>query len=206
MKQLSEQEVSLLLQKVHQGDEQAFRTLFDSYYKYLIVIAYRYLNDSQKAKDLAQDVFLELWNRKDSLKINFELKSYLRRAIINKSINYLKREKRMDFSDPVELPETAIPAEAPLMVEANDLQKIIQQSIDRLPTRCRIIFCMSRFEDKSHKEIASLLDISTKTIENQITRALKSIRKALAQHNFTGLIVLAFYFFSLLGDQLFLIV
>lgn len=189
MKQLTEQEVTQLLQQIEKGDESAFRMLFDTYYKYLTVIAYRYLNDGEKARDLAQDVFLDIWNRRAELQINYEIKAYLRRAVINKSLNYLKREKRIDFSENEKLPDSPIAPQAALEVEAADLKKIIQQCIDQLPARCRIIFCMSRFEEKSHKEIASHLGISTKTIENQITRALKSIRKTLASYKLSMILL-----------------
>ncbi len=189
MKQLTEQEVTQLLQQIEKGDESAFRMLFDTYYKYLTVIAYRYLNDGEKARDLAQDVFLDIWNRRAELQINYEIKAYLRRAVINKSLNYLKREKRIDFSENEKLPDSAIAPQAALEVEAADLKRIIQQCIDQLPARCRIIFCMSRFEEKSHKEIASHLGISTKTIENQITRALKSIRKTLASYKLSMILL-----------------
>lgn len=179
MNTLTKEQESSLLEQLKDGSNRAFRKLFDAYYKYLTVTAYRYLNDGEKAKDMAQDAFVELWNRRESLNINTGLKAYLRQAVVNKCLNYLKREKRIDFSEPTALPETP---EAPLAtqnLEADETKKAIQKAIDTLPDRCRIIFCMSRFEEKSHKEIAAELDISTKTIENQITRALKVLRAAL---------------------------
>lgn len=170
-----------LLAKVKQGDERAFRDLFDAYYKYLTVTAYRYLHDGEKAKDMAQDAFVELWNRRDSLTITTGLKAYLRQAVVNKCLNYIKREKRMDFSENAMLPETPTVPAAADNLEYEDTRSLIQTAIDALPERCRIIFCMSRFDEKSHKEIAAELGISTKTIENQMTRALKALRSAVAK-------------------------
>lgn len=181
MNSLTTEQENALLQRVKQNDQVAFRTLFDTYYKYLTVTAYRYLNDGEKAKDIAQDAFVELWNRRDTLEITTGLKAYLRRAVVNKCLNYIKREKRIDFSEPALLPETPTQLGAVEDLEAADLQKTIQTAIDTLPERCRLIFCMSRFDEKSHKEIASELNISTKTIENQITRALKTLRAAIAK-------------------------
>ncbi|MFT4761260.1 MAG: RNA polymerase sigma-70 factor (ECF subfamily) [Paraglaciecola sp.] len=149
--------------------------------KYLTVTAYRYLNDGEKAKDIAQDAFVELWNRRDTLTITTGLKAYLRRAVVNKCLNYINRERRIDFSEPALLPETPTQLSAVEDLEAADLQKTIQTAIDTLPERCRIIFCMSRFDEKLHREIAADLNISTKTIENQITRALKTMRAAIAK-------------------------
>jgi len=77
------------------------------------------------------------------------------------------------------LPETPSTPDVTDNLEYEDTRKAIQKAIDSLPERCRIIFCMSRFDEKSHKEIAAELNISTKTIENQITRALKTLRSVL---------------------------
>lgn len=188
----SEEQEKLLLEKLKSGDHTAFREIFDAYYKYLTVTAYRYVNDGEKAKDLAHDAFVEIWNKRAETNIH-NLKSYLRQIVVNKSLNYIKREKRIDFSEPANLPETPVKAVAQDDIEANDTKEIIQKSIDNLPNKCRIVFVMSRFEEKSHKEISSELGISTKTIENQITRALKAIRAALKQHSLPILILIAIF-------------
>ena len=193
MKTLSSEQEQELLTRVKQGDEKAFRSLFDAYYKYLTVTAYRYLHESEKAKDMAQDAFVELWNRRETLTLTSGLKAYLRQAVVNKCLNYIKREKRMDFSEPALLPETPTVPAAAENLEYEDTRNTIQTAIDRLPERCRIIFCMSRFEEKSHKEIAAELEISTKTIENQMTRALKALRAAVAKRSLL-LIVFLFCF------------
>ena len=182
-----------LLLRLQSGDETAFRQLFDVYYKYLTVTAYHYLHESEKAKDMAQDAFVELWNRKDNLQINSGLKSYLRQTVVNKCLNYLKREKRLNFSETADLPDAPIAPIAQQELEAADMQQVIQTAIDRLPDRCRIIFCMSRFEEKTHKEIAQALGISTKTIETQMTRALRSLRAAIRQHTTLLLLISTFF-------------
>lgn len=176
MQTLTTEEEKILLQKIKQDDNAAFRQLFDAYYKYLTVTAYRYLHDGEKAKDMAQDAFVELWNRRETLTITSGVKAYLRQAVVNKCLNYIKREKRIDFSENAMLPESPTAPAATENLEYDDTRTLIQNAIDTLPERCRIIFCMSRFDEKSHKEIAAELDISTKTIENQITRALKTLR------------------------------
>lgn len=193
MNSLTSEQENALLQRVKKNDQLAFRTLFDAYYKYLTVTAYRYLNDGEKAKDIAQDAFVELWNRRDSLEITSGLKAYLRRAVVNKCLNYIKREKRIDFSEPAQLPETSTTHDAVDKLAAADLQTTVQTAIDTLPERCRLIFCMSRYDQKSHKEIAAELNISTKTIENQITWALKTLRAAIARMGILIAVVFAFF-------------
>ena len=189
MNTLTAEEEKILLQRIKEDDNAAFRQLFDAYYKYLTVTAYRYLHESEKAKDMAQDAFVELWNRRETLTITSGVKAYLRQAVVNKCLNYIKREKRIDFSENTMLPETLMTPAATDNLEYEDTRKTIQDAIDTLPERCRIIFCMSRFDEKSHKEIAAELNISTKTIENQITRALKTLRSVLSAR---VLILLAF--------------
>ncbi|MFK8008510.1 MAG: RNA polymerase sigma-70 factor [Saprospiraceae bacterium] len=174
----SEQEKDLL-NKLREDNDAAFRTLFSTYYKYLTAIAYRYLKDGEKAKDFAQEAFVVLWNHRKDLDIRLGLKPYLRQVVVNKCLNHLRREQRIDFSENSELPETATSIDATHHLEKEDLQKTIQQVVDNLPNRCRIIFCMSRYDEKSHKEISQALGISPKTVENQITIALKALRKVI---------------------------
>lgn len=174
----TEQEKNLL-QKLRQDDDSAFRVLFDAYYKYLTTIAYRYLKDGEKAKDFAQEAFVVLWNHRHDLDIKLGLKPYLRQVVVNKCLNHLRRENRIDFSENSELPEETTSIGVIHQLEKDDLEKTIQMAVDSLPNRCRIIFCMSRYEEKSHKEISQELGISPKTVENQITIALKALRKAI---------------------------
>ena len=187
----SEQEKDLL-NKLRQDDDAAFRILFDTYYKYLTAIAYRYLKEGEKAKDIAQDAFVVLWNQRNHLEIKLGVKPYLRQVVVNKCLNHLRREERIDFSENSQLPETTTSIDAIHHLEKEDLQKTIQEAVDNLPNRCRIIFCMSRYEEKSHKEISQALGISPKTIENQITIALKVLRKAIHK---TVSLILFFLFF-----------
>ena len=135
--------------------------------------------NGEKAKDFAQEAFVVLWNHRKDLDIKLGLKPYLRQVVVNKCLNYLRREQRIDFSENSQLPETATSIDAIHHLEKEDLQKTIQQAVDNLPNRCRIIFSMSRYEEKSHKEISQALGISPKTVENQITIALKALRKAI---------------------------
>jgi len=188
MNTLTSEEEKILLQRIKKNDNAAFRQLFDAYYKYLTVTAYRYLHEGEKAKDMAQDAFVELWNRRETLTITSGLKAYLRQVVVNKCLNYIKREKRLDFSENAMLPEKLITPAATDNLEYEDTRKTVQDAIDTLPEKCRIIFCMSRFDEKSHKEIAAELNISTKTIENQITRALKTLRSVLSVKAFVFLI------------------
>ena len=141
-KSITEQELLALLK---QDDERAFRELFNRFYKYLLVTAYNIGGDNNLAKDLAQDVLLELWRKRASIEIQSSLKSYLRRAVINKTLNHIKAQ-RLNFTEPEKMPEkTDAQHSAQLHLEAGDLQLIINQAIESLPEKCRIIFNTSYF-------------------------------------------------------------
>ena len=174
-----------------EGSESALRAIFNQYYKYLLVTAYHIVNDNEKAKDLVQDVFFEIWKKRTQLKIQ-SLKSYLRQAVVNKGLNYLKANKRFDWGEDAVATNTLVTTHSQQeQLEKKDLQKLLQQTIKQLPDKCRTIFLLSRYEHYSHKEIASMLDISTKTIENQLTKALKIIRTAVTQYHTLLPVVLA---------------
>ena len=123
------------------------------------------IEEREKAKDFAQDAFVVLWNQRKDLNIKIGLKPYLRQVVVNKCLNHLRREERLDFSENSNLPETITTIDAIHHLEKEDLQKTVQIAVDQLPNRCRIIFCMSRYEEKSHKEISQELGIKTKKIE-----------------------------------------
>lgn len=179
------------LQSMKAGKESALQKIFKHYYKYLVVTGYNITGDNEKAKDLVQDVFFELWKKREKIEIQSSLKAYLRRAVVNRSLNYIKTQKRFDFGDENFDAQTADRTfSAQKNLEAQDLKSALNNAIDSLPAKCKAIFILSRFEKLSHKEIAAKLDISTKTIENQITKALKIVRAAVEKYNALGVFLL----------------
>lgn len=173
------------LTALQQGSHSALEAIFDSYYRYLVVTAYKLIHDDQKAKDLVQDVFFNLWVKREEINIQGSLKSYLRRAVVNRTIDDIRKNKRMVREEEVSDHRQQISdsPSADQILAAQDLQVTINKAIETLPDKCRTVFAMSRFENLSHKEIAEQLQISTKTIENQITKALKIIRQAVDQRS-----------------------
>lgn len=168
-----------LIELLHSDDERAVNFLFREHYEYLCRAVYRVLPRSEVAEDLVQEVFFELWRKRHSIQINTSFKAYLRRAAVNKTLNYI-RDLRLKTVDVEKAPEPASKlSEAPAIIEGKEIQESIDLAIDQLPERCRMVFVLSRFEEKSYKEIAEELDISVKTVENQISKALKLLRKSL---------------------------
>ncbi|GJM35754.1 MAG: DNA-directed RNA polymerase sigma-70 factor [Saprospiraceae bacterium] len=172
----SDQELKDLMQ---QDGEKAIEQLFRMYYTYLCHAVYRVLGDPSLVEDLVQEVFFELWRKKDSLQINISIKAYLRRAAVNKALNFI-RDQKIKFEEEDRAPVQVSKINSVVQkLEAAELQVEIDKVIDSLPDRCRVVFVLSRYEEMSYQEIADHLGISAKTVENQISKALKILRKAL---------------------------
>ena len=173
---LTDQELKALMQR--DGD-QAIDQLFRMYYAYLCQAVYKILGDPSLVEDLVQDVFFEVWRKRDKLQINISIKAYLRRAAVNKALNFI-RDQKIKFEDEERAPEQESKINnAVQKLEADELQGQIDKAIDRLPSRCRVVFVLSRYEEMSYQEIADHLEISIKTVENQISKALRILRQAL---------------------------
>lgn len=163
---------------LHKGNEGAIEKIFKQYYSYICSAVYKIIPDPTLTEDLAQDVFYELWRKREKIQINSSLKAYLKRAAINKALNYIRSKKMKFDSDDNDAVINISVDSSENNLEAMELQDIINASIDTLPEKCRIVFMMSRFEEMSYKEIAAALEISIKTVENQISKALKILKKA----------------------------
>ncbi len=178
-----------------EGKQTGLKAIFNQYYKYLVVTATHYVVDQDVAKDIAQDVFFELWKKRETINIQSSLKAYLRKAVVNRSLNKIKSEKKYKYGDEgFDKEKTSTVASSQKEIEANELQDIINASIESLPERCKLVFSLSRFEQLSHQEISDRLGISKKTIENQMTKALKTIRIAVQKYGISPLWFLIFYF------------
>lgn len=164
--------------------------IFRRYYQAVCMAVYRIVPNAETAEDLAQEVFFELWRRRSELRIDTSLPAYLRRAAVNKALNYI-RDQKIKWTDDSELP--ALPGHQPGIqseMEAGELQALIDKYIEQLPEKCRLVFVLSRNEALSHAEIAEQLNISTKTVENQITKALRFLKAALGPY--MGFLLLTF--------------
>ncbi|RMD73744.1 MAG: RNA polymerase sigma-70 factor [Bacteroidetes bacterium] len=168
-----------ILRLLARGEEEGMRLLFAAYYEHVCLTIARLVRDPHTAEDLAQEVFFEIWKKRTQLRIRSGLRAYLSRAARNRALNHL-RDRRTSWDDAEELErtETGDPS-AQQTLEGDELQAIVDAAIDALPEKCRVVFVLKRFEHMSHQEIADTLGISTKTVENHMTRALKLLRARL---------------------------
>lgn len=186
-------DVQELLRRLCNGDVSVYEYLFNKYYPRLYHYSYKIVHDGIQADDIVQETFFRLYDHRTKLQHIGSIESYLYRIVYNASIDVLRHNKiKSDFIDKTTfeyyLGKVIQTPEAEQKLFEEDLNKVIKEAVARLPERCRLIFRMSKLEGYSNKEISQLLEISTKTIENQMTIALKKLRNELE-----WLLILIFY-------------
>lgn len=138
--------------------------------------------DKQIAEDLGQEVFMDLWNKRKQLMIKTSLGAYLSKAISNKTLNHLRDNKIKLAPEDKILQMPSVGGSVQQSMESDELQIKIKAAIATLPERCRMVFVLSRYQQLTYSEIAENLDISVKTVENQISKALKILKEKLGPY------------------------
>ena len=172
-----------LFEKIKKGDEKAFETLFHKYFGILCSFATKIIKDDVAAEEIVQDFFVKLWEKREQLFIETSIKNYLFRSIKNLCLNFIQHNKTKiryaqivlsevenSFSDDSNYPEV-------------DLFVKIEESINSLPKKRQEIFRLSRQDGLKYHEIAQKLNISIKTVETQMSLAIKSLRDKLKKYN-----------------------
>jgi RNA polymerase sigma-70 factor (family 1) len=163
------------------GDREAFRRLYDLYWEKLYVVAYRRLRDREVAEELVQNVFTNLWVRREKLAIEKSLSAYLGSSLKYEVLNHLRAQAvRERYAQEHAPPEGVEFTQQQLSFE--ELYERMNREINKLPEKCRLVFTLSRMEGYSNQEIADELDISTKTVEAHMSKALKSLRTGLGEY------------------------
>jgi len=163
-----------------------FEELFKKQYAFVCTILFKYVGDKSKVEDIAQEIFTELWIKRDQILIHTSLQAYLRRMAISRALNYIRDTKKHDWDELDPSKESTADAmyqqpEVIQQLEEEELKTRLSRGIEELPEKCRVIFLMSRYDELSYAEIARELNISIKTVENQIGKALKYLRLALSK-------------------------
>lgn len=165
-----------LLQHLKAGDMRAFEHIYRRYAPELFHVCFKVLRDQAACEDLVQELFMRLWTKRHHLPVQ-ALKPYLYRAARNNVLKAVRSNRIRVDVEHLEALVSQVSSSDRLRVR--ELQLRLNQGLDKLPEKCRIIFEMSRFQQLSHKEIAARLNISVKTVENQIGIALKRLRMLL---------------------------
>lgn len=160
-----------------------FDSLFHTYYGPLLAFAQTYVLDRQAAEDVVQDVYMEVWVKKDLIDFSLPIKPYLYKSVHNKSLNYLKNKA---FTESLEsmpfdllIREEMLSYESMNTVLVDEIANEIKTCIEHLPAQCRNVFILSREENLKNREIAERLAISEKAVEKHISKALCLLRSHL---------------------------
>ncbi len=187
-----------LIKRIVDGDEVAFEKLFRIFYKPLCGYAFGFLKDSDAAEEIVQDVLVNIWQSRSTFHIETAIRAYLYRAVHNRCLNFIRHEKikQQHQSYTVSINEHSYES-AGSRLAVSELKQKIDDALEALPPGCRQVFRLSRMDGLSYKEIADLLEISVKTVENQMGKALKLMRIHLADF------LVWFIFLSLINNFVF---
>ena len=171
-----------LYQEMKSGKEYAFEFFFNYYYPGLCVYAQKLVSvPEQEAKDLVQEVFIKFWNDREKTEIRFSIRSYLFVSVKNKCFD-LHRKRTADLKVLEITKDFDIPEESFDTYVLSELESLFNKSLEKLPERCREVFELSRFHGLKNREIAAKLNLSEKTIENQVTKALHILKEELKDY------------------------
>jgi len=162
-------------------EQQEFENLFRTEFAGLCFFAQKYVKDLEAAREIVQESFIQLWEKRDTLDTSRNIKSYLATSIRNKCLNYLRDNKKFNahILQLENLLELTVEPEHDVLVE-KELHNAIQLALDELPEKCREVFVLNRYDNLRYKEIADKLGISVKTVEAQMSKALQHLRIKLA--------------------------
>lgn len=160
--------------------EIVFERAFREHFKALHAYAFTIIRDEENAEEIVQNVFFKLWEKKENIDEITSLKAYLYRATYNDSLNFLKHTKVKAAYETYAKSTGSDKSDAVDTLSTKELQAKIDKALNELPEQCRTIFQMSRFEELKYREIAEQLNLSVKTVENQMGKALKVLREKLA--------------------------
>ena len=174
---LRKNKIENLNQQLYDGNEQAFEIIYELYWRQLFYKAYSILQDEEEAKDAVQTVLTDLWQRREE-KVILNLKAYLFNAVKYQVFKKLRNNKLTQ--NHIERFEEIIAYDhIDELIHYNEINDKLNSAIEKLPDKCKEVFILSRFEELTNKEISEKLNISIKTVENHITKALRTLRSNL---------------------------
>jgi RNA polymerase sigma-70 factor (ECF subfamily) len=169
-----------LQERIRAGDEAAFDSVFRTHYAHLVRMAESVVRDRALAEEVAQEVMLELWRRRETLELEQTFRAYLLRSTRNRALNHIRHQRIVAR----EMEAAALdPRHSPSAEDVTlglELERAVRDAIDGLPDNCREVFQMSRDQGLRYAEIASALEISVKTVEKRMGKALSELRERLA--------------------------
>jgi len=164
-------------------DKPGFEELFRSFFPGLVLFAQKYVSDNDTAKEIVHNVFINLWEKREKIDTSSSLKSYLFTSVHNRCLNHIRDQKKFDKNEShLEMQNSNLFAVGTDNLEERELEQRIFDALQALPEKCREIFTLNRFEELKYAEIAEKLGISIKTVEAQMSKALRILREKLIDY------------------------
>lgn len=184
MKNQTEKQFKEWAEKISKSDQRAFDELFRSFYPVLVRFAMRYVTNITTSKDIVQDCFVTLWQTRQRIDASRSLKSYLYTMVRNRALNSIRDSSGVDVDHELasDRQRTQIPDVAEVGEDESNLEKKMSLWIDQLPDRQKEAFRLSRFDGLDHDEIAEIMSVSPKTVNNHIVAALSTLRECYKQY------------------------
>jgi RNA polymerase sigma-70 factor, ECF subfamily len=168
-----------LTTRIRSDDKAALKELFEAHYRDVCAAIHRFVGERGMTEDLAQQVFIRFWEKRHQIEINTSSGAYLHRMAVNEALAWLRSKKNRQPDEITPTTPFQPSADGEEVFLQNELNDQIHAAIDTLPPRCRAVFQLSRFEDLSYQEIADRMEISVKTVEHQMGKALRVLREQL---------------------------
>lgn len=170
----------LIIKCLRENDEEAFELLFKEHYKPLCLYMSYFIKQNDVVEQIVQDVFVNIWENRKTFSPKGNIKSYLYKSVKNKGLNYIKHEKvKIKTKEDLKAVYYSEEVNIEKQFESKELLKLIEQQVDQLPEKCREVFVLVKFNGFSYNEASEILNISPKTVENQMGKALKKLREFL---------------------------
>lgn len=170
------------------GNEDDFNTMYSFYKPKLFTIAHSYIGNKEDAEEVVHDILIKLWEKREKLTVTSNFTGYVYRMTRNACLDYLRSKKnrlsKESTSDQQEhwLNYSALSDDASSQIISQELQSVVERAIKHLPEKCKKVFVKSRMEGMAHKEISEQMEISPKTVENHISRALRELKQVLKEY------------------------
>lgn len=169
-----------LQRRIRAGEEGAFDSVFRAHYAHLVRMADSIIREPALAEEIAQEVLLELWRRRESLEVEQTFRAYLIRSTRNRALNHIRHERVVARQAAAAALESRSSPSAEDEVLGIELERAVHDAIEGLPENCREAFLLSREQGLKYAEIAAVLGISIKTVEKRMGQALSELRQRLA--------------------------
>ena len=174
-----------IIDALKKQDKRRFELFYKKYYRPLLTVAYRYVENTEIAEEIVHDVFITIWNKAGQLNIQSSMKSYLFRSIVNSSLNHIKKEKKqLEKQSAYKIAqERDLENGTDETNEADEaLLKGLEDALALLPEKCKQVMYLSRFGKLKQQDIADQMEISIKTVKNHLTYGFKKLREHIEKH------------------------